>query len=137
MGSVTAGRGSLRREQRMAVPADAVWAFVGDLARISEWFPGIVEATVEGSTRIITTGSGITMPEQIITLDNLQRRLQYRITSPLLRELLSTLDVLDIGDGTSLAIYSVDADPATMALVIGGAAGNALGHLRDLLEGNS
>lgn len=137
MGSVTAGRGSLRREVRMAVPPDVVWARIADLSRISEWFPGIVEATVDGSTRVITSGSGITMPEQIITLDHLQRRLQYRITSPLLREHLSTLDVLDLGDGTSLAVYSVDADPATMALVIGGAAGNALGHLRGLLEGSS
>ena len=47
------------------------------------------------------------------------------------REHLSTLDVIDLGDGTSLVVYSADADPSTMALVIAGAAGNALEHLRD------
>ena len=46
-----------------------------------------------------------------------------------------TIDVIDLGDSTCLVIYGVDADPATMALVIGGAAGNALEHLKSLLEG--
>ncbi len=51
-------------------------------------------------------------------------------------EHLSTLDVHDLGDGTSLAVYSADADPATMALIIAGAAGSALESLRDRLEGD-
>ena len=63
------------------------------------------------------------------------RRFQYRITGPLVREHVSTIDVIDLGDGTSLVVYGIDADPNTMALVIGGAAGNALLRLRDLLEG--
>jgi len=50
------------------------------------------------------------------------------------REHLSTLDVIDLGDGTSLAVYAADAIPSTMALIIAGAAGNALLHLRDLME---
>jgi hypothetical protein len=49
----------------------------------------------------------------------------------------ATLDVIDLEDGTSLVVYSADADPSTMALVIAGAAGNALEHLRDLLEGST
>jgi hypothetical protein len=108
---------------------------VGDAARIPEWFPGIVAAVVDGDTRTITTGAGIPMAEQFWA-DPLQRRFQYRITGGLVREHLSTLDVLDLGDGSSLVVYGVDADPNTMALVIGGAAGNALEHLRDLLEGS-
>jgi hypothetical protein len=111
-----------------------VWALVGDAARIPEWFPGIVEAVVDGDTRTITTGSGIPMSERF-TADPLQRRFQYRINGPLLREHVSTLDVIDLGDDSCLVVYSVDADPNTMALVIGGAAGNALEHLRTLMEG--
>ena len=70
------------------------------------------------------------MPEEILTNDPLQRRFQYRITTGLFKEHLSTLDVLDLEDGTSVVVYSADAEPATMALVIAGAAGNALEHLR-------
>lgn len=136
---MTGSRGSVRRQVRIARPPDDVWAIVGDPARIAEWFPGIVRAEVDddGRHRTIHTGSGIPMPEQILTCDPLQRRFQYRITTGLFREHLSTLDVLDLEDGTSLVVYSADADPATMALVIAGAAGNALEHLRTTMEGAS
>lgn len=128
-------RASVRRQVRISRPPEEVWALVGDPRRIAEWFPGIQSATVEGDTRTIVTGAGIPMPEQIVTCDPLQRRFQYRITAPMFREHLSTLDVLDAGDGTSLVVYGADADPSTMALVIAGAAGNALEHLRSMLEG--
>ena len=127
-------RGSIRRHVRIRRSADDVWAVIGDPARITEWFPGIVDASVDGNTRTVTTGAGIPMPEEIVTNDRLQRRFQYRITSGLFREHLSTMDVLDLDDGTCVVVYAADAIPATMALVIAGAAGNALEHLRDILE---
>jgi hypothetical protein len=131
---MTAVRGSVRRHVRIRRPAADVWARVGDPARIDEWFPGIVESSVDGSTRIVTTGAGLPMPEEIVTNDPVQRRFQYRITAPLFREHLSTLDVLDLGDGTSVVVYAADATPSTLALVIAGAAGSALEHLRDEME---
>lgn len=127
-------RGSVRRQVRIARPPEVVWALLGDPARIQEWFPGITGSTVDGTSRVITTGSGLPMPEEILTCDPVQRRFQYRITAPMFREHLSTLDVLDLGDGTSLVVYSADADPSVLALVIAGAAGNALEHARTLLE---
>jgi hypothetical protein len=130
-------RGSVRRHVRIARPAAAVWAVVGDPSRIHEWFPGIDAASVDGEVRVVTTGAGLPIPEQIVTNDQVQRRFQYRITGPMVREHLSTLDVLDLGDGTSVAMYSADADPAVMALVIAGAAGNALEHVRQQLEGEA
>jgi hypothetical protein len=134
---MTSRRGSVRRQAHIARTPDDVWAIVGDPARVHEWFPGIVECTVDGRTRVIITGSGIPMPEELVTIDPLLRRFQYRITAPMFREHLSTIDVYDLGDGTSLVAYAVDAEPSTMALLIGGAAGNALDHLRDLMEGAS
>ena len=137
MGSVTDGRASVRRHVRIAAPADRVWELIGDPARVHEWFPGIVASTVEGNSRQVTTGSGMVIPETIITNDHIQRRFQYRITAPMVREHLSTIDVLDMGDGTTVVVYAADADPSTMALVIGGAGGNALRFLRQLVEGDT
>jgi uncharacterized protein YndB with AHSA1/START domain len=131
---MTARRGSVRREVRIRRPAADIWSLVGDPTRLPEWFPGITAATVDGNTRTIITGSGMPMPEEIVTNDPIQRRFQYRITSPIVHEHLSTLDIIDLGDGTSLAVYAADAIPSTMALIIAGAAGNALLHLRDLME---
>ena len=131
---MTAPRGSVRREVRIGRSPDDIWAIVGDPGRITEWFPGIVEATVDGNERTIVTGAGLPMPEEIVTLDPLQRRFQYRIRGPLFTEHLSTLDVIDLGDGTSLVVYAADAIPATLALTIAGAAGSALEHLRTQME---
>lgn len=129
-------RGTVRREVRIERPAADVWALVGDATRLPEWFPGIVEAKVDGDTRVITMRSGLPMPEQIVTCDPLLRRFQYRITAPMVTEHLSTIDIYELDASSCLVAYACDADPATMALIIGGAAGNALEFLRDLMEGN-
>ena len=131
---MTTNRGSVRRHVHIKRSAEDVWARIGDPARIQEWFPGIVSSEVDGTTRVITTGAGLPMPEEILTHDSIQRRFQYRITAPMFREHLSTLDVLDLDDGTCVVVYSADAVPSTMALVIAGAAGNALEHVRELME---
>ena len=44
---MTAARGSVRRQVRIARPPDEVWALVGDPARIAEWFPGWLGAACE------------------------------------------------------------------------------------------
>jgi len=134
---MTASRASIRREVRIRRSADELWEWVGDPSRLAEWWPGITACVVDGESRTITMGSGLPMPERLLTIDRLQRRFQYRITAPLFKEHTSTIDVHDLGDGTSLVVYSVDAEPSTMALVIGGAAGNALQHLRSLVEGKN
>ena len=126
--------GTVRRALRIARPADDVWALVGDPTTIHQWFPGIVDAKVDGSARIITTASGISMPDEIITNDSIQRRFQYRLTAGIVRNHLATIDVFDLGDGTSLVAYATDCEPDAMALMIGGATGNALAALKRLLE---
>jgi uncharacterized protein YndB with AHSA1/START domain len=126
--------GSIRHEIRIRRPADEVWALVGDPTRLPEWFPGIDACTVEGTTRVITLGSGLPMPEEILVVDPVQRRFQYRITAPMFRYHRGTIDVIDLGDATSLVVYSTEADPRTMALTIGGGTAGALDELRRLLE---
>ena len=132
---------TLRREIRIHRPAADVWQVVGRPELLHLWFPGIVNCTVntnsEGTTRIVTTGAGIAMPEEIVTNDALQRRFQYRITAPLFRNHLATVDVIDLADCTCLVVYSTDAEPAVMALVIGGATTGALEELCRQFESGS
>jgi hypothetical protein len=126
--------GTVRHEIRIGRPAADVWALAGDAARLHEWFPGIVQCSVDGNTRVIVLGSGIPMPEEIVTNDSLQRRFQYRITTPMFAHHRGTIDVIDLGDDTCLAVYSTDADPRTMALVIGAATRGALAELKRQME---
>jgi len=126
--------GTVRRQVRIARSADDVWAVISDPATISQWFPGIAEASVDGATRIVTTESGLPMPEEIITNDAIQRRFQYRLTAGVVKHHLGTIDVFDLGDGSSLVAYATDCEPDAMALIIGGATGSALAELKRQLE---
>lgn len=126
--------GSIRHEVRIARPAEEVWALAGDPARLHEWFPGIVACTVDGTTRTITTGTGMDMPEEILVRDDVHRRFQYRVTLPVIAHHRGTIDVIDLGDGTCLAVYATEADPRTMALVIGGGSKGALDELKRQME---
>lgn len=126
--------GSIRHETVIRRPADAVWQLVGDAARLSEWFPGIRSSPVDGTSRLITTDAGLPMPEEILVVDAIQRRFQYRLTSPMIRHHRGTIDVLDLDDSTCVVVYSTEADPRAMALVIGGATAGALEELRRQME---
>ncbi len=129
---------SIRRELRIDRPADDVWPMIGDPGRIHEWFPGIVSCTVdtddEGVSRTVTLGTGIPLVERVVTNDPIARRFQYRITGGVFKEHLGTVDVIDLGDETCLGVYSTDALPDVMALVIGGATGAALENIKSLAE---
>ena len=126
--------GSVRYHRRIRRPAADVWALVGDPARLHEWFPGITACRVDGDVRVITLGSGIEMPEEILVNDPIQRRFQYRITTPMFAFHRGTIDVLDLGDGTCVAVYTTEADPRTMALTIGGGTAGALDELKRQME---
>lgn len=125
---------TVRRYVRIARTADDVWALVGDPTATPGWFPGMVEATVDGTERVVVTAAGLRIPEEIVTVDSIQRCFQYRVTAGFVRDHLATIDVFDVGDGTSLVSYSTRCEPDALALMIGGAAGNALKELKRQME---
>jgi hypothetical protein len=129
--------GTIRHEIRIHRSADDVWALAGDATRLHHWFPGIVDCTVEGTARTIVTGAGLSMPEEILVCDSTQRRFQYRLTAPIVREHRGTIDVIDLHDETCLVVYSTECDPRTMALVIGGGTAGALAELKLRMESES
>jgi hypothetical protein len=126
---------TVRHHVVVDAPADEAWTLLGDPSRLTEWFPGVTECVVEGTTRTITLATGLVMPEELITVDPIQRRFQYSLRTPLVTSHLSTLDVLEIDPDRCVCSYSADAVPPVMALVIAGAAAEGLQHARRLLEG--
>jgi hypothetical protein len=129
---------TVRRELRIPRSADEIWEIVGDAGALHEWFPGVVSTKVdrddEGDYRSVELASGLSLTERIVTNDSVLRRFQYRIVGGAFREHLSTVDVHALCDGTSLVVYGTDAEPAVMALVIGGASGAALRRLDELVR---
>jgi hypothetical protein len=128
-------RGSARRERQIGVGAAEAWAVVGRPDLLHLWFPGIVACDVRGDTRTVTLGTGLSLEETILTNDPIQRRFQYRIAGGLFREHLASIDVIALDDRSCLVTYASDADPAPMAVVLGGAMTAALTELARQLEG--
>jgi len=120
---------SIRYEKVIEAAPDTVFGVVTKPESIPEWFPGIVKAEVDGNVRTITTASGMQMPELIIANDPLLRRFAYRITAPLYKFHLGTIDVIELAPNRSLCIYSTTAEPDTLALII---AGGTLGALEEI-----
>lgn len=120
---------SLRHERRIAASADVVWDIVRRPESIPDWFPGIVSCTVDGDVRVITTATGMEIPEKIMTIDSTIRRFAYRVTAPLYTFHLGVIDVIEIGQFDSLCIYSTTAEPDTLALLI---AGGTVGALEEI-----
>jgi uncharacterized protein YndB with AHSA1/START domain len=126
--------GAVRHHLRINRPADEVWELAGDPTRLHEWFPGVSSCQVDGKSRVIVLGSGMPMPEEILVNDAVLRRFQYRITAPMFQFHRGTIDVIDLEDGTCLAIYTTEADPRTMALTIAGGTAGALDELKRQME---
>jgi hypothetical protein len=126
---------SFRRDIHIAQPPDVVWAFLGNPARLHEWFP-ITDCRVEGTKRWITLGSGVTFEEDILIVDDDARRFQYSIVNNfLIKDHFGTLDVLDDGHGGSVVTYQTQCTPNVLALVTAGASGQGLQKAKRILEG--
>jgi hypothetical protein len=125
---------SLRHERRIAASADVVWDVVRRPESIPTWFPGIVSCTVDGDVRVITTATGVEIPEKIMTIDSTIRRFAYRVTAPLYTFHLGVIDVIEIGQFDSLCVYSTTAEPDTLALLIAGGTVGALEEIARLAE---
>lgn len=127
---------TIRRALRIEADPEAPWGIIGNPGAIHEWFPGItasqVDADDDGPFRTVTLGTGLQLVERIITNDPVLRRFQYRIEGGLFKQHLGTADVIDLRDGTCLLVYSTDAEPAVLALVIGAAAGDGLHNIAAL-----
>ena len=126
--------GSIRHEVCIARSAADVWALAGDPSKLHHWFPGVVDCSVDGTSRVIITGAGVAMPEEILVCDNTQRRFQYRLTVPIFKHHRGTIDVIALADESCIVVYSTEADPRAMALVIGGGTAGALRELKRQME---
>lgn len=132
---------TVRRELIINHPTEEVWAVIGDPASLDQWFPGIASCTYEPSdepgivgVRKVVTQAGLSLLEEIITLDPLLRRMQYRIAGGVFKHHLATIDVIPLDDHSCLAVYGTDAQPDVMALVLGGASEEALSNVSRSLD---
>ena len=64
----------------VAAPPEEVWALAGDPGRIAEWFPPVVECTMDGEdVRRATMGNGATLVERITRHDDASWTYAYSV----------------------------------------------------------
>ena len=130
-------RASQRRQRVIAVSVERAWEVLGRPELLHHWFPGIVDCRVDGGTRWITTGAGLTLEEDLLTNDPLQHRFQYRISGGFFREHLASIDAMALDGDRCMVTYASDAEPAVMAVILGGAMEGALAELARQLESDA
>ena len=128
---------SLHNEIRIDADAADVWAVVGDLAATPEWIPGIVEAHVDGESRVCRTADGHEIRERIFDYSADKRTWSYeQSVVPLpISGSRGTLRVVPNGDGTRVEWDAEFDAPDDVAAMVDGYYKQTLESLRRRVEG--
>ncbi len=143
---LTAPWGTVRRHTVIECSPEAAWDRIADVPNNASWFTGLVASWCEPDpdtdkqVRKVTMPTGMVMTEDIVVVDNVQRRLQYALRPvSVFTHHLATIDVIEIpqvpnAPQTCLVVYSTDMAPRPIALSFGGAIERALASLKSQLE---
>lgn len=126
---------TVHKTVHIARPVDEVWKVVGDIGGIAAWFPGMEASRVEGTKRLCSFEAGFTLEEEIVLVDDPNRRYQYRITDGPFSAThhLATVEVTPADDGAQVA-WTVEVEPDDLADVMEASFDHALPALRHQLE---
>ncbi len=69
---------SIHKEALIAAAAEEVWAALRDVGNVHRLFPGVlVDARLEGGTRVVRFADGLVVRERIVAVDDGRRRVAY------------------------------------------------------------
>jgi carbon monoxide dehydrogenase subunit G len=108
---------SIRKEIRIAAPADRVWEALKDVGALhTRLVPGFVKDThLEGNTRTVTFGNGMVAHEEIVSIDATQRRVAWAIVGQQFRHYNGAAWVEADAKGGSRFMWTADVLPDELA----------------------
>lgn len=108
---------SIRKEIRIAAPADRVWEALKDVGALhTRLVPGFVKEThLEGNTRTVTFGNGMVAREEIVSIDASQRRVAWAIVGQQFRHYNGAAWVESGTKGGSRFVWTADVLPDEFA----------------------
>ena len=108
---------SIRKEILVDAPPDRVWDALRDVGALHvRLVPGFVTDTrMEGGTRIVTFGNGMTVREDIVSIDDERRRVCWAIVGQQFRHYNGTAQVLDDVAEGSRFVWTADVLPDELA----------------------
>lgn len=98
-------------------PADQVWEAIRDYGALhTRLVPGfVVDTRLEGDSRMVTFGNGMTARERIVGLDDAAMRFAYGIVSERMIHHSASNQVVDDGEGGCRFIWIADVLPDAVA----------------------
>ena len=105
-------------ETKLAQNADDVWQVFGDFHGIAAWFPGVdAKPGDDESVRLIAMGPGVEITETLLSRDDNNRTLTYKVEAAMLNatKYETTIAVTSTDDGGCIATMSAELDPDALA----------------------
>ena len=108
---------SIRKEIRIEAPVDRVWDALRDVGALhTRLVPGfVVDTRLEGDTRVVTFGNGMTAREEIVSVDPAQRRVAWAVVGQQFRHYNGAAWVEPDPKGGSRFIWTADVLPNDLA----------------------
>jgi len=129
---------SIRKEFRLSVPPDLVWAAVEDVGAVHvRLAPGFVTGCrMDGPDRIVTFANGLSAHELIVDVDARARRIAYSARSERLTHHNATLQVFEDGAGCRV-VWVTDVLPHEAAARAGQMMDAGIAAMRKTLDTHS
>jgi carbon monoxide dehydrogenase subunit G len=108
---------SIRKEIRISAPVERVWDALKDVGALhTKLVPGFVKDTVlEGNSRVVIFSNGMSVREDIVSVDATQRRVAWAVVGQQFRHYNGAAWVESDPKGGSRFIWTVDLLPNEMA----------------------
>ena len=108
---------SIRKEIRINAPVERVWDALKDVGALhTRLVPGFVKDTVlEGNSRVVVFSNGMTVREDIVSVDAAQRRVAWAVVGQQFRHYSGAAWVEADPKGGSRFIWTADLLPNEMA----------------------
>jgi uncharacterized protein YndB with AHSA1/START domain len=115
--TLEANMASIRKEIRIDAPAERVWEALRDVGALhTKLVPGFVTEThMDGNTRVVTFGNGLTAREEIVSVDPAQRRVAWAVVGQQFRHYSGAAWVVTDPKGGSRFIWTADLLPNELA----------------------
>jgi carbon monoxide dehydrogenase subunit G len=104
---------TVRKEISINVPPEKVWDAVRDVGALhTKLVPGfVVDTVMEGNTRVVTFGNGMSAREEIVGIDEQRRRVAWAIVGAQFRHFNGAVQIEPDANGGTRFVWTTDVLP--------------------------
>ena len=127
---------SIRKEIEVCVAPALAWDALRDVGRIHERLVRgfVTECRLEGDTRVVTFGNGMTVRERIVDIDDVQRRVAWSVADAPFTHYNASVQAFAEGADRTRLVWVADLLPDTLATQVGTMIEQGMAAMKRTLE---